>query len=145
MSPMRSWRAQCSASFLLRESSNATIHEYYKETQAPVVGFREANTAGTNTPGQEERVTVNLKILEAKVEADKAVAKAYPRRKGGVPAYMAKKSSRYLAAGFHAAERQFIYGTASDSDGFVGFAENDGLNSISDGKGHRRRRDRDRP
>ena len=115
-------------------SSNGQIHQYEKETTAPVVGFRPANAPKVGTPGVDELVTIGLKILEATVEADKALAKGYPKKKGGVEGYFAKKGARYLAAAFHTAERQIIYGTGNDADGFVGLAENAGLNGLADAK-----------
>ena len=106
-----------------QSSSNGILHEYEKEVDAPVVGFRNPNESNRGTPGVDELVNVRLKVLEATVEADKALAKGYPARKGGSSAYMAKKGARKLAAAFHSAERQLIYGTGNDADGFVGLAE----------------------
>jgi hypothetical protein len=114
-----------------QESSNGTKHTYEKETDAPTVGFRDANSPNVGTAGVDVQVDITLKILEATVEADKALALGYPRRKGGREGYMAKKGARKLAAAFHTSERQLIYGTGNDADGFVGLTEATGLNSLA--------------
>ena len=117
-----------------QESSNGIVHTYSKEIEAPVVGFRNPNQSNRGTAGVDTQATVNLKVLEATVEADKALAYGFPKRKGGPSAYMAKKAARKLAAAFHTAERQLIYGTGHDADGFVGLAEVPGLAALGQEK-----------
>lgn len=117
-----------------QESSNGTKHEYEKEVDTPVVGFRDVNTGKKGTAGVDELVTVGLKGLEVTVEADKLLAQGYRRRQGGIEAYFARKSKRKLRAAFHHTGTQTIYGTGSDTDGFVGLAENALLNTITSEK-----------
>ena len=114
-----------------QESSNGTVHVYSREDAAPVVGFRDPNTSANNSPGTYSNVTVNLKVLDATASEDKAIADVW---KHGHDAFMAKRGLRNLQVGFHTAEKQYIYGTNNDSDGFVGLVEADGLNQLSDEK-----------
>jgi hypothetical protein len=103
-----------------QESSNGTVHSFVVETGAPTVGFRPVNTGHANAAGTSTRYNIDLKVLDATAQEDAALADAY---KDGPEMFMAKRALRNLAAGFSAAEKQFIYGTDNDADGFVGLAE----------------------
>lgn len=105
-------------------ASNGTDHKYLKETTAPVVGFRAANTGRENKDSTDTLVTINLKILDASFAIDKALADAY---KNGPQALIAREGKRHLKAAFFKAEQQFLNGTDSDSDGFTGLADALGL------------------
>lgn len=105
-------------------ASNGTDHKYVKETTAPVVGFRAANTGRENKRSDDTLVTINLKILDASFAVDKALAVSYRR---GAEAYVAREARRHLKAAFFKAEQQFINGTDSDADGFNGLADALGL------------------
>ncbi len=101
-------------------SSNGTDHKYLKETGAPVVGFRDPNTGRENEKSGDTLVTINLKILDASFNVDKALADAY---KKGPEAYIAREAKRHLKAAFFVAEQQFINGTGNEADGFTGLAD----------------------
>lgn len=110
-------------------ASNGETHKYTKETAAPVVGFRAANTGRENKKSTDTLVTVTLKILDASFAVDKAVAMAYKR---GADAYVAREAKRHLKAAFAHAEGQLLYGTGNEADGFAGLADNAGLNQLAD-------------
>ena len=105
-----------------QESSNGTLHSYTVETGAPTVGFRAANTGHNNAAGSSTKYDISLKILDATVQEDKAIADVW---RNGSEAFMEKRALRNLAQAFNQAEKQFLYGTGNDSDGFVGLVEND--------------------
>lgn len=110
-------------------ASNGELHKYTKETSAPVVGFRSANTGRENKKSGDTLVTITLKILDASFSVDKAVAMAY---KMGANQYVAREAKRHLKAAFFHAEQQIINGTGNEADGFAGLADNAGLNQLSD-------------
>lgn len=101
-------------------ASNGTQHKYVKETAAPVVGFRTPGTGRENTKSTDTLVTVTLKLLDASVAVDKALADEDRR---GTQAYIAREARRHLKAAFFKAEQQFINGTGSDASGFTGLAD----------------------
>jgi hypothetical protein len=111
-------------------ASHGTKHEYLKETGAPVVGFRAANTGRDYDSSIDELVTINLAILDATFAVDKALADAYQR--GGAEAYLAKEARRHLRAAFFAVEKQFFQGTGLDANGFSGFCDATGLDKLND-------------
>lgn len=106
-------------------ASNGTTHQYIKETGAPVVGFRAANTGRDHSKSADQLVTITLKILDATFHKDKAIADAY--MKGGAPALMAREAKRHLRAGLRKAEEQLING--ADVAGFSGMK--DELNALA--------------
>lgn len=112
-------------------SSNGTVHKYYKQVTAPVIGFRKANAPKTSQPGVKEQVSIDLEFLEATVEEDVKIARGYIH---GEEAFMAKRGLENLTEAFHHAEVQFIYGTGNDADGFVGMAEATGYTALADEK-----------
>jgi len=105
---------------LAADTVPGTVHKYTKETGAPVVGFRDVNDGRDNSKSADTLVTVNMKILDASFACDQALAKAYRK---GPDAYIAREAARHVKAAFFGAEKQFINGTISDSDGFTGMAD----------------------
>lgn len=108
-------------------ASNGTQHKYEKQIIAPGVGFRDPNTGLLNTAGKRQLVSVDLKLMDAGFNRDRAIAMGY---KGGSAAYMDKETIPSLKAAFAAAEKQLINGTSEDASGNDGFA--DALGSIGD-------------
>lgn len=119
------------AELFAQPSSNGTVHKYFKEITAPVIGFRLPNESKTHQPGTKEQVIVDLKILEATAEEDKAIAEANIK---GADYHMAMRAMENLRVAFHNTDRQFIYGTAADAKGFTGLAEASGLDALADEK-----------
>lgn len=103
-------------------ASNGTSHKYTKETGAPVVGFRAPNAGREYDSSDDTLVTIDLKILDASFQIDKALADAYT--KGGPEALVAREARRALKAAFFGAEKQFINGTVGGAAaGFTGLAD----------------------
>ncbi len=103
------------------ESTNGQSHSFLKETEAPVVGFREVNQGREHDKSGDELVTLSLKILDASFHVDKMVAEIDKRR--GVSGHMAREGNRHLRAAFRKAEEQSLYGVADDNKGFEGLAD----------------------
>src|SRR5262245_6926668 len=76
-------------------SSNGETHKYNKETGAPVVGFRAANTGRDEDSSVDAITTVTLKILDWSFSVDKAVADAWMR---GREDLLAREARRHLKA-----------------------------------------------
>jgi len=108
-------------------ASNGTQHKYEKVTIAPGTAFRDPNTGIVNTAGKRTLVSIDLKLMDAGFDRDKAIAMGY---KSGSEAYMAKEAIASLKTAFSNAEKQLINGTDADSDGNNGFA--DTLGDIGD-------------
>ena len=108
-------------------ASNGTQHKYEKQTIAPGVAFRDPNTGIVNTAGKRELVSVDLKLMDAGFDRDKAIAMGY---KAGKEAYMSKESIASLKTAFSGAEKQIINGTDADASGNTGFA--DALGTVGD-------------
>ena len=108
-------------------ASNGTQHKYEKQIIAPGVGFRDPNTGLLNTAGKRQLVSVDLKLMDAGFDRDRAIAMGY---KDGSAAYMDKETIPSLKTAFSAAEKQLINGTSADATGNAGFA--DALGSIGD-------------
>lgn len=106
------------------EASNGTTHQYTKEIGAPVVGFRAPNTGRDISKSADELVTITLKILSANTQVDKALADA---KKKGPEWWIGKEAERHLRQAFFEAEKQMLYGTGNDSDGFSGLIDNDSV------------------
>lgn len=115
-------------------ASNGTSHKYTKESGAPVVGFRAPNTGRDHSASADTLVTIDLKILDASFHVDKAVADAYQR--GGPAALVAREAKRHIKAAFALAEKQLIYGTGNDANGFVGLANAATLDGLADAMVH---------
>ena len=103
-------------------ASNGTQHKYTKETGAPTVGFRAPNVGIENKKSADQLVTIDLSILDASFNVDKAVADAYA--KGGPEAFIAREARRHLKQAMSTCEKQYLYGkVAGAGDGFVGMAD----------------------
>lgn len=111
-------------------ASNGTDHKYLKETGAPVVGFRSVNDGRDHDSSEDTLVTINLKILDATFHVDRAVADSYT--KGGADGWIAREARRHLRAAFAKGEKQLIYGTDDDSDGFTGLADASTIDAVAD-------------
>ena len=101
------------------KSSYSTQHQYLKETGAASGTFRGVNEGVANTVAQRELITATLKILDASLARDKAVAMGY---KGGKEAFMALEIKAALKAAFYEAEKQIISGVGNQAAGFAGLA-----------------------
>lgn len=112
-------------------ASHGTDHKFLKESGAPAVGFRAANTGIEWKVDSDTLVTLALKILDASFGIDRALVDSAMR--GGSTIIM-RKAMRHLRAAFAHAELQLIYGqgsaNANDSGGFDGLA--DILNDTAD-------------
>lgn len=111
-------------------ASDGSKHKYTKETGAPVVGFRAPNTGIEHSKSTDTLVTIDLKFLDASTQVDTAIADLW--KKGGVEAFLARKNYRSLKAAFSQAEKQIIYGTDNESDGYVGLADAATLDALED-------------
>ncbi len=114
---------------LAAEPTDGNTHKYLKQTGAPTVGFRSVNTGRETDKSTDTEVTVTLKLLDASLQIDKALADQYRR---GPMAYVAREARRHLRAAFSHAEQTILYGTGFDADGFAGLADNAGLNALAD-------------
>jgi len=108
-------------------ASNGTQHKYEKQIIAPGVGFRDPNTGLLNTAGKRQLVSLDLKLMDAGFDRDRAIAMSF---KDGSAAYMDKETIPSLKTAFSAAEKQMINGTSEDASGNAGFA--DALGTIGD-------------
>lgn len=112
-------------------ATHGNTHQFTKETQAPVVGFRAVNAGRDHDSSIDTLVTATLQILDASYHVDKNLADIY--KKGGPEAYLARESKRALRAAFFAFEKQIFRGTVDgDSGGFDGFPDAAGLDAIAD-------------
>lgn len=100
-------------------ASNGTEHKYLVETGAPVVGFRPHGQGRTNTSGTEQRVTAELKVMDASFSVDVALADRY---RMGPEAFIAREASRHLRAALFGIEAAIINGTGGN-DAFAGLAQ----------------------
>lgn len=103
-------------------ASNGTSHKYTKETGAPTVGFRSVNSGTENSKSADTQVSIDLKILAASFATDKALADAHGK---GPEALIGREAARHLRAAFFEGEKQLLYGTGNDSDGFLGLVDAD--------------------
>lgn len=108
-------------------ASNGTQHKYLKETGAPTVGFRAANAGRDFSKSADTAVTIALQIMSANGIVDKALADIY--QKGGPAALCAREAQRAIKQCFKHLEKQIIYGTGNDADGFTGLTQ--ALNALS--------------
>lgn len=102
-------------------ASNGTQHKYLKETGAPTVGFRAANAGRDLSKSSDTAVTITLQIMSGNSVVDKALADVY--QKGGPTALCGREAERSLKQCFKQLEKQIIYGTGNDSDGFTGLTQ----------------------
>ena len=85
-----------------------TTHKYLKQTGAPVVGFRSVNDGRENSKSADTLMSVDLKILDASFDVDKALADAY---KDGPDAFVAREAMRSLKQSYFMYEKQIFNGT----------------------------------
>jgi len=111
------------------EASNGTNHSYLKETVAEGVAFRAINAGVTNANSQDEEVSIVLKALDAAYDVDTAFTQ---KVRGGLEAYLEKRTMRKLAAAFSYSEKQIIYGTGNAAGGFAGLLTSAYLNGLTD-------------
>ncbi len=110
-------------------TTDGSTYTYLKETGAVTVGFREINVGREYSSSTDTVVTATLKLLDASFRVDKALADQW---KNGPAAYVQREAVRHLAASLFALEKQMIYGTGAESDGFAGLAENEAFDGASD-------------
>jgi len=113
-----------------QQASDGTVHRYNKETAAPVVGFRAVNAGRDHDVSTDERVTLELAILDAAFHTDKNLADEY--KKGGAPGWMAREAARHLRAAFFAIEQQIFQGQTLRATGFPGLPDASGLQYLAD-------------
>ena len=99
------------------EASNETNHEWLKKTAAPAAGFRAVNDGLENTKATYTKVTQALKLFDASFDLDVGLLRA-----NSGDALRRREAMDHLKAAFVAMEKQIIYGTGEDSDGFSGLA-----------------------
>lgn len=99
------------------EATGGNIHKYIKQTEAPLVGFRDINDGRDHDSSVDEAVTVNLAILDASFSVDVAVADAY---RGGTRALLEREAKRHLRAAFRKADDTIVSGTSADFVGLTG-------------------------
>ncbi len=116
---------------LAAEVAGDDTHKYLKQTGAPVVGFRDVNDGRENVKSTDTVVTVTMKLLDASFVVDKALA---DQARIGAQAYVAREAMRHLRSAFSKAEIQIFYGagTGGDAAGYVGLADNAGLDALAD-------------
>jgi len=110
-------------------ASNGTQHKYLKQTTASSAAFRDALDGATKTASADTLVTDTLKILDGSFDTDVALADAY---KGGRDEWLQMELSRTMRQVFAVAEKQVIYGTGNDANGFAGLVDNAQLDALSD-------------
>ncbi|MEM1213791.1 MAG: major capsid protein [Planctomycetota bacterium] len=115
------------AALPVKESSFDTQHEYLKRTGSPAVGFRAMNAGLENTKATRSKVTVLLKYLDAGFTMDKGL---YDTQNG--PALWREEAVDHLQSSFATAERQLIYGTGENADGFNGLSNIDLIDHLDD-------------
>ena len=108
-------------------ASNSTSHEWLKKTAAPSAGFRSINDGLENAKAVYTKVTQALKLFDAGFDIDMGLLKA----EGG-EALKRREAVDHLRAAFVGMESQIIYGTDTDAVGFNGFADQSGVDQLSD-------------
>jgi hypothetical protein len=111
-------------------ASQGMQHKYLKHVSAPTVGFRPVNTGVDITASDQSLVTVDLKTLSANVRMDQQIAQAHP---AGVEVCMDIEGMLALQNAFSAGEKQLIYGSSADSNGFTGIAQAATIDGLTDG------------
>lgn len=101
-------------------ASHGTQHKFVKETTAPTVGFRAVGDGRDMSKSADTVVTVDLKILDATLTIESALAKSNPR---GADYVREREARRHLRQAFAVGEKQMFYGTDADAGGFAGLAQ----------------------
>ena len=109
------------------EASNDTSHEWLKKTAAPNTGFRALNDGRENSKATYTKVTQALKLYDASFSLDLGLLKS---RNGD--ALRRREAMDHLKAAFADMEKQIIYGTGNDADGFAGFANETSVDKKDD-------------
>jgi hypothetical protein len=109
------------------EASNENSHEWLKKTAAPTAGFRDVNDGMENKKATYTKVTQALKLFDASFAIDIALLKL---RSGD--ALKRREARDHLKTAFASMEKQIIYGTGEDSDGFAGFANETSVDKKDD-------------
>lgn len=97
-----------------------TQYDITMVTSYPTVGFRKANAGVTASKGSFETRKAECFILDARIEVDKAVARAHDQ---GPDALMALYSGLTMKSSLLSIGSQTFYGTAFDGTGFPGLQE----------------------
>jgi hypothetical protein len=97
-----------------------TSYDVTLVTKYPTVGFRKGNQGMASTRGEFETRKAECFILDARIEVDKAMARAHDK---GPDALMALMSSITAKGAILGMGSQTIYGTALDGSGFPGLQE----------------------
>lgn len=98
-------------------------------TGRPTVAFRKPNDGVDPTKSNLELKDVNCYIMSGRVEADKAVADAYP---GGWETYFAEESSATFEAATETFGTQFYYGNINEAENGASADGFPGLQSVVD-------------
>lgn len=110
-----------------QEASNETSHEWLKKTAAPGAGFRDLNDGRENTKATYSKVTQALKLFDAGFSLDLGLFKSASGSR-----LMRREAIDHLKAAFTSMEKQVIYGTGEDSDGFAGLANETTVDGTGD-------------
>lgn len=118
------------AAMSTKPATNGNLHKYFKTTGAPTVGFRSENDGREYDSTIRTGVTVTLKIGDASIKVDKAVADAYI---GGAEACLQMEAMEHLKAMFFKLEQQIFGGTVEgDASGFAALADATNLDDSDD-------------
>lgn len=101
-------------------ANQGTQHKFRKETGAPTVGFRAVGAGRDHSKATRVAVTTDLKILDATMSIEAALADSDPRGRDHV---LAIEGMAHLREALSQGEKQFLNGTGNDSDGFNGLAD----------------------
>lgn len=122
----------------VEKSSNGVSHSYVKETQAPVVGFRDVNAGRDMDHSVDTKVTVALKYLDFSWQVDVAAPRATNRSTEWL---LAREGMRHVEAALIKYEAQTINGIVGASDsaaasgdaaGFTGFRDAASIDAVAD-------------
>lgn len=109
------------------EASHEDTHKWRKKITAPGAGFRDVNDGRENTKAVYSTITQSLKLFDASFAIDIALLKL---RSGG--RLKRREAMDHLKAAFVSMEKQVIYGTGEDADGFAGLANEATVDAVAD-------------
>lgn len=105
-------------STILGRTINGTSYPVVARVGLPRTGFRRANEGVETGTSKWERRVVECYILDAQMEADKAVADAHPF---GLSSFLFDEAAAQIKSALLTVGSQFYYGSPSDTDfGFPG-------------------------
>lgn len=110
-------------------ASHGTQHKYNKWSGAPTVGFRAAGDGRDHSKSTTTTITKDLKILDASISVEAALANSNPKGRDYV---IDMEAMRSLAQALKNGEKQIFYGTAADAAGFGGLAQETHLDQLAD-------------